>query len=267
MESLAREWNIQAEEFRETEFSLLTFGRRDDQQVVLKISKGSGDEWQAGKVLQAFQDGVVKVLEQVGGAVLLERIVPGNSLTDLVLAGDDDKATDVLAEVIHRLSTSSPLDGCARVEEWAKGFDRYLQSDDKQIPRDLVLQAQETYLKLCRTQCNPRLLHGDLHHANVLWDDRRGWLAIDPKGVIGEAEYEIGAALRNPIEHPELFAVREIVERRIGRLVAALDLNAQRVWAWTFAQAVLSAIWSWEDNSPGFGLKRAFQVAKICRQA
>lgn len=51
----------------------------------------------------------------------------------------------------------------------------------------------------------------DLQHYNVLFDDARGWLAIDPKGVVGEVEYEIGAILRNPIERPDLFAAPEIV--------------------------------------------------------
>jgi hypothetical protein len=32
------------------------------------------------------------------------------------------------------------------------------------------------------------------------------WIAVDPKGVIGEIEYEIGASLRNPYENPEIFA-------------------------------------------------------------
>jgi streptomycin 6-kinase len=44
-----------------------------------------------------------------------------------------------------------------------------------------------------------RLLHGDLQHYNVLLDRKRGWLAIDPKGVVAEGEFELGAALRNPI--------------------------------------------------------------------
>jgi streptomycin 6-kinase len=40
----------------------------------------------------------------------------------------------------------------------------------------------------------------DLHHYNVLSDSGRGWLAIDPKGLVGEVEYEVGAAIRNPID-------------------------------------------------------------------
>jgi streptomycin 6-kinase len=76
----------------------------------------------------------------------------------------------------------------------------------------------------------------------------RGWLAIDPKGVVGEVEYEVGAALRNPIEHPDLFATRAIVERRLEQLAAAMALDVERALGWAFAQAVLAAVWEAEDG-------------------
>lgn len=83
---------------------------------------------------------------------------------------------------------------------------------------------------------------------NVLFDSDRGWLAIDPKGVVGELEYEVGAVLRNPYEHPELFAERSTIEKRVDRVARNLNLNATRILAWGFAQAVLSAVWAVEDG-------------------
>jgi streptomycin 6-kinase len=73
-------------------------------------------------------------------------------------------------------------------------------------------------------------------------------VAIDPKGVIGEVEYEIGASLRNPWEKPELFASRETVERRLKCFETGLGLDSDRALAWGFAQAVLSVVWSIEDG-------------------
>jgi streptomycin 6-kinase len=93
-----------------------------------------------------------------------------------------------------------------------------------------------------------RLLHGDLHHYNVLVDSARGWLAIDAKGVVGEPEYEVGAALRNPWERPELFTEPATIMRRVDRFRRELHLDAERILAWAFAQAVLAAIWAVEDG-------------------
>jgi streptomycin 6-kinase len=112
----------------------------------------------------------------------------------------------------------------------------------------LVEPAQRIYSDLCATQRNPALLHGDLHHYNVLSDHRRGWCAIDAKGVVGELEYELGAALRNPIDRPDLFATLDAVERRLEQFGLALGLDVSRARGWAFAQAVLSAIWSVEDG-------------------
>jgi len=119
----------------------------------------------------------------------------------------------------------------------------------KGIPRDLVESASRCYARLANSQRQVRLLHGDLHHGNVLSDSRRGWLAIDPKGVVGEIEFEIGAVLRNPVERPDLFVSEETIENRCGVLVRRLNLDRERLLQWAFAQAVLSAIWSVEDGS------------------
>jgi streptomycin 6-kinase len=133
------------------------------------------------------------------------------------------------------------------------------------VPIPLVERAQQTYAALCASQGRTRLLHGDLQHYNVLYDSARGWVAIDPKGVIGELEYEVGASLRNPVERAELFASPQIVERRLTSYAARLQLDADRALRWTFSQAVLSAIWSVEDRvavttaHPALMLARAVQ--------
>src|SRR5438067_1444897 len=81
---------------------------------------------------------------------------------------------------------------------------------------------------------------------NVLSDARRGWLAIDPKGVVGEVEYEIGTVFRNPVESPNLFTSSKTIESRLQRFVRTLGVHDERVLQWAFAQAVLSVIWAIE---------------------
>jgi streptomycin 6-kinase len=241
---------VTVDESFETPSSLITYGRRDRQPVVLKIVKAPGDEWHSGAVVGAFGGrGVVRVLEYVDGALLLERLDPGTSLVELTLSGRDEEAMAILADVIGAMSTSRSVTACPTVEDWGQGFARYVATGDDQVALDLVAQADRLFSELCRSQHNPRLLHGDLQHSNVLFDRQRGWVAIDPKGVIGEIEYEVGAALRNPIERPDLFVDPAIVERRLGVLASTLNMDRDRAAAWSFAQAVLSAIWEVEDGN------------------
>jgi streptomycin 6-kinase len=157
--------------------------------------------------------------------------------------------------------TSRAWTTSATVWDWAKAFGRYLATGDNQVPKQLVGSAHRLYLSLCASQRGPRLLHGDLQHYNVLFDSERGWLAIDPKGVVGEVEYEVGAILRNPIERPELFTSPATIERRIKQLTAKLNLDHERVLAWGFAQAVLSAIWDIEDGFPLDTMNPALRLA------
>ncbi len=244
-----RAWRVVVENTFETKSSILVFGHRGNEPVVLKLLKRPGDEWRSGKFLEAFNgNGLVCAYEYVEGAVLLERLRPGYSLTGMVLDRRDEEATDILADVIERMSACEPSMESATVADWADGFERYSAMANDQIPRDLLEEGERLYRDLCASQRRQRLLHGDLHHYNVLFDSGRGWLAIDPKGVRGELEYEIGAALRNPIEQPDLFASRSTIERRLKQFTNRLNVDFARVLAWAFAQAVLSAIWEIEDG-------------------
>ncbi len=260
-EERVRTWRVDVDHVTETDTSIIAFGKRDKQPVVLKVIKNYGDEWRAGEILDAFDGrGMVRVYKYIEGAMLLERLSPAQSLVSMT---DDDEATTALAATIKKMSPQEPMHFVPTVKVWGKGFEHYTASSDKQIPKDLLSEAHELYLNLCRSQKRVRLLHGDLHHGNVLFDDERGWLAIDPKGVVGELEYEIGAALRNPIEKPELFANASTIQKRVKRFASELNLDAMRVLSWAFTQAVLSAIWTIED---GFQIDRDYSRIALARR-
>ena len=245
----AREWDVAIHETFETATSSLALGVRGDEHVVLKVVRSAGDEWHSGEVMQAFGGrGMARALACVPGAILIERLRPGTSLASLSQAGRDDEATDVLADVIEAMSPDDRDTQSPTVADWGQAFSRHALGGNRSLPQHLVDRASEMFDRLAQTQARPRLLHGDLQHYNVLFDRFRGWLAIDPKGVIGEREYEIGALLRNPVGEPELFAQRAVIERRVNKLATRLGIDTGRTLSWAFAQAVLSAIWSIEDG-------------------
>ncbi len=88
------------------------------------------------------------------------------------------------------------------------------------------------------------MLHGDLHHGNVLAAEREPWLVIDPKGVVGDPAYEPAVMLWN--SHAGVGA-RDAADRLAARLDILAEMlchDRRRMAAWGFAQAVLSACWS-----------------------
>jgi streptomycin 6-kinase len=181
-----------------------------------------------------------------------------------VLQGRDDEATAIAADVMARLhdQASPPPSELRKLEAWGLGFARLrARALGRGVEEGLIDRAERLWSELCASQGPRVLLHGDLHHYNILIDAGRGWLAIDPKGVVGESAFEAGALLRNPMGHPGHFAVPAVVERRTAILCERLDLDRSRVLAWAFSQAVLSALWSIEDGGePGQGLA----VARAC---
>jgi streptomycin 6-kinase len=246
----ASRWDVAVDRVEERRYSIIGYGRWRDREVVLKAAKPEFDEADAGAIAAAFQGkGMVRVYDHAPGVALLEKLIPGTPLSERVASGGDPAATQTLADVVGALHASSPsAEGVVTVEKWGEGFDRYFSNGDRQIPLDLVEDAHERYTKLCRTQGTVRLLHGDLQHYNVLEDRARGWIAIDPKGVAGELEYEFGAALRNPHEVPELYSSSASVERRVRDFARRLRVDPARVLEWAYAQALLSAIWTIEDD-------------------
>ncbi|HJT66148.1 MAG TPA: aminoglycoside phosphotransferase family protein [Pyrinomonadaceae bacterium] len=265
LHSKAAQWKVAIDETHETESSVLGFGVREGRPIVLKLTR-TPDEARAGEMLRAFAgNGAVRVYEYEPGAVLLERLEPGQQLVELVRRGEDDTATRIIAELIAKLAHHSPPPDTPAVSDWGRGFERYLKSGDHPISHDLIREAQQLYNDLALSQRTTMLLHGDLQHYNVLYDNLHGWTAIDPKGVVGEIEYEIGALLRNPIEQPELFTNRATIARRLEILTNLLALNPSRTLRWCFAQAVLSAVWDVEDghhvndNHPALLLARTLE--------
>ena len=186
------------------------------------------------------------------GSLLLERLEPGTRLADLCET-DDEGATSAAASVMRTLLRPLPLaHEFPSVGDWGKGFERHRARFDGTsgpLPARLFEEAETLFRELNDSAAEPVLLHGDLHHWNILAARRGPWLAIDPKGVVGEPAYEVGALLRNPIEQilnwPNL---ARVTARRIRQLSDELGFEPERVRGWGLSQAILAAVWSCEDG-------------------
>ncbi len=194
--------------------------------------------------------GIARLLELdiESGAMLLERLEPGESLEAIE---DDEEATAIAANVMRKLrGPAPPSHSFPTVAGWAKGFERLRKNcggGTGPMPTALVEEAEALFDDLLATEESPVLLHGDLHHGNIL-SSSRGWLVIDPKGVVGEKAYETAAMLHNPSGFLENPNPAKLLEKRIEILSERLGLDESRVRGWGVAQSVLAAYWSLEDH-------------------
>ena len=196
------------------------------QDRVLKIVPAEDDESaHAADALALWNgDGAVRLLrhDRERHALLMERARPGHDASAL----EEREALRVAVEVGRRLwRTAEHGRPYQRIGERIPGW------LDAAGPHELVDVARGVYATL-----SPRvdvLMHGDLHHHNLL---RHGeaWVAIDPKPILGEPEWDVVTLLWNPIGH---LPTRESVEGRIAAL-AASGLDAQRIRAWAIVRGV-----------------------------
>jgi len=228
---------------------------RDGRPAVVKTEpdRGDDDEFLTGidaLVLYAGR-GMVRVLEvdRDERIVLMELVVPGEPLWETPI----DRALEAVASVMAKLRMEPPdrhqfPDVCAYHRAWPNHVRLY--GGPGPIDADLFDISERLFIELCDSSAAPVVLHGDLHYGNVLSSDRDGWLAIDPKGVIGEPCYEVGDLFRNRVD--ELYETSDPVQAMRLRVAALADLTGfdrERIRVWSLAQAVLSEVWTADDPS------------------
>ncbi|CAN5608570.1 aminoglycoside phosphotransferase family protein [soil metagenome] len=198
--------------------------------VVLKLPRPHAEEAKSLPTLRAFSGhGGVQVLEadERTGACLLPLL--GSTLDESDLG--DDENTRIFAEVALRLR-EAPLVEAMSYEEYA--HDAF--SSDDEILREPLL----TISWLLETRNRTTLIHGDLHHFNLL-NAGYGYVAIDPKGVLTDPGAEIVAYLLNPsLEKLSVGQIRnrlEIVAERWGE-------SYDRLWQWAWAGNTVSSWWN-----------------------
>ena len=241
----------------------------DGARLVLKICFPDEEAATEREAMRLFDGrGAARLIDadEARGALLLERLEPGTKLSELCDV-DDEGAISAAVNVMRSLRRPAPLvHEFPSVADWGRGFRRHrvnFNGTSGPLPARLFDEAEALFRDLNASAGAPVLLHGDLHHGNIIAARREPWLAIDPKGIVGEAAYEVGALLRNPNERilswPNL---PRVMGRRIRQLYEELGFDRERVRGWGLSQAILSSIWSCEErDSPDFGVACAEAIA------
>lgn len=231
---LAR-WNLQPDgDPVATRSGLLVPVRHAGRAAMLKIATEA--EERAGNRLMAWWGGIgaAAVLAQDDDAVLLERGAAS------LLGQDDDTASRIACatlDLLHRPRAGHPpplvpLDvWCLEIRTAAGGA---------------LADSAAAWTALLAAPRDVCVLHGDAHHGNILDFGPRGWLAIDPKGLIGERGFDYANLLCNP-DHPGVTDQARFA-RQVAVISAAARLEPRRLVQWALAYAGLSAAWFIADG-------------------
>ena len=227
-----------------TPTSNLLPARRGAEPVMLKVAREA--EERRGGTLMAWWDGVgaARVLAHEGDALLLERVLDGGALVAMARSGRDDEASRILCAVAARLHTArdGPLpDTLVPLSRWFREL-----APAAARHGGILGQAHAAAHGLLSGPRDVVVLHGDLHHGNVLDFGPRGWLAIDPKGLLGERGFDFANIFCNP--DAEVATAPGRLARRVDVVGEAASLERGRLLRWVLAYAGLSAAWTLGDD-------------------
>jgi streptomycin 6-kinase len=252
-------------------YNFVAFAKRGDDKVVLKMGVPNREMKSELAALQLFNgEGACKLLayDEETCWMLLERLNPGVMLSTLE---DDEEATRIAAEMMNKIwrpveSSGLPLKRVPALQkfihltDWFDGLKKLrnmFNGGTGPLSEKIVQRVERSVSDFFAENHKPVLMHGDFHHFNILLSER-GWLVIDPKGVIGPAGYEVGPFLMNPWgDFLNGSNYRLMTKRRIDILHEHLGFERERIHAWGLAHAILSTWWGIEDNT-GWDYSLAF---------
>ncbi len=232
-------------------YNFVAFAKRGNEDVILKAGVPNRELTSEISALKLFNgNGACQLLEcdKERGLLLLEKLKPGNMLSELE---DDDERTNIAVDVMQKIWQEAPANNnFIQLSDWFNGLKKirpHFNGGTGPFPKKL-LERVESFLPELFADKDIKLMHGDFHHFNIL-SSERGWLVIDPKGVIGPAGYEVGPLMINPwnsISDRINFRVR--AERRVSILAERLGWERETIINWATAHAVLSAWWNIEGR-------------------
>lgn len=217
--------------------------------AMLKLA-ASEDE-RRGSAIMAWWNGqgAAPVLAHADEALLMVRAEGGCTLD----AEPDAVALPILCAAVGALHAERP--DPPQTPPLARLFQSLLEGDaprlagPRRVARELLDAPQDAVV-----------LHGDIHHFNVLDFGAAGWLAIDPWGFRGERAYDYANILRNPslsrVTEPGRF------DRGLALIAAEAGLEPVRLLRWVYAHAGLAAAWELAD---GHDPARSFAVLELAQ--
>lgn len=190
-------------------------------------------------------------------ALLIEKLDPGETLLKS-FAGSAFAAVDTAVEILRKIKRIPPENhNFVFLKEWFSGFEKARKTD---FPDAAIEKAQRFYREL--SVAESLLIHGDFHHENILSAEREKFLVIDPKGVVGQLGYEIGVFLNNHVWWLEKDVnLSEKLSYAVLTFSEAFEISASDLRKWAYAQSVLSAWWTFEEN--GKNWKKDLALADV----
>ncbi len=241
-------WNIGAyEPLADTHSSLVWKVEHKDrpgEAFVVKQLKPSGTEELRGAHYLGWRNGhgAVRLCDLQGTSMLLE-YAGGYHLAAHLKAGRDAECLEIFGQVLAALHSPSPVPVPADLQPLDRHFSGLFAVADE---RPVYAEGARLAERLLATPHEAIPLHGDIHHENIL-KGPRGWLAIDPHGLVGDAAFDAANIFYNPYDRDDLCLDPERARHMAEHFAPVIGCGPSHILDYAFAYGCLSAAWHHED--------------------
>jgi streptomycin 6-kinase len=162
-----------------------------------------------------------------------------------IVAEDDEAATRILCQSIRSLQASTHP---THLFKHLSSFEKNLLILQGHVPERILSKSIALFHDLNSDRSHDVVLHGDLHHYNILASGN-AWKVIDPHAYVGDPTSEVGPMIFNPLHHfPTNHNLTKLIKTRIHMLIDELPYDPQRIKAWTFCRCILASAWTFESR-------------------
>lgn len=234
---------------------------KDNLKAMLKLTTDTNERVGCDLMVWWNGNGAAKVLAYADGAILLERAIGLSSLSTMSKVGQDEKSCQIICNVANKLhipkKASTPM--LTPLHHWFRSLEPAAKTYG-----GIMIDCAEVAKKLLASPQDIVVLHGDLHHNNVLDFENSGWLAIDPKGLIGERGFDFANIFTNPdLADPSIPIAIEpkIFAQRLKIVAENAGIDRQRLLMWIVAWCGLSSAWFLEGGDNALITMRVAEMA------
>jgi streptomycin 6-kinase len=226
-----------------------TITGEENSPVIVKILKPSGHEELRGAYYMRERDGhgAIRLLDlRLDPTMMLLEYAGDYDLKAHLDAGHDAETIRIAADVIRVLHSPSGQALPSELQPLRQHFKSLFDLTD--VAQDIYTDAAGLALHLLNQPHEIIALHGDLHHENII-QSSRGWLAIDPHGLCGDAAFDCANLFYNPLDRDDLC----LDERRALTMAEIFSETickpASYILDYAFCYGCLSAAWHREDGN------------------
>lgn len=238
------------------------------EKAALKILCGRGIEGEkyGAMTLNYFNgNGAVQCINYDDEAHLLEYI-DGEMLRNIVDSGNDDEATEIISHLVRRLhkkrKTKKP-----QLISLKSHFKELHEMALNNLVDPHYLTMSNMVNKLIENTKTTTILHGDIHHENILHSSQKGWIAIDPRGIHGDPHYEVANCFNNPPRCDDLIKNPERAEHMADIFSEILGYDRNRLLKYAVAHMALSASWHYLGGNNKKAAQETLDNSKIIYKA